>query len=336
MTKTETRLRARMCCVAAAVSLGLIAGCAKKDDSSVAKSSTTVELAAQSEEASAGGVAARSAGATASTTRFVSEMNLPCLDKDKNVVWMEFGRVQNPMGLSDRWLRLEGGAAYFYGFDRAQAPEAVVGVSSVYVSSSSTSKEAIAIAFFDPARGATLKPTDLYWERVDTSVSGAPRVTQVGVCFESEEHSAKMARYAHSVARTTPPSQARSAAAAYQATDVAGAARAASDAADAAAAAADAAAAPYDWGTPVTEEPVRASFDCARASTAAERMVCADQELGDRDIEMARAFRAALQSSSDQAALRKSQRTWIREVQSRCDSRECLLSAYEARTAELL
>ena len=55
-----------------------------------------------------------------------------------------------------------------------------------------------------------------------------------------------------------------------------------------------------------------ASFDCARAGTRTEKMICADKALSALDSELALAFRDAVQLSPTPARLTAEQRNWLR------------------------
>ncbi|MHB0667894.1 lysozyme inhibitor LprI family protein, partial [Roseomonas mucosa] len=75
-----------------------------------------------------------------------------------------------------------------------------------------------------------------------------------------------------------------------------------------------------------------ASFDCAKAGSAVERMICRDSGLSSLDEEMAAAFRAA--GGGGVPELRAGQREWLAE-RNRCRTESCLRTAYEQRVATL-
>lgn len=92
----------------------------------------------------------------------------------------------------------------------------------------------------------------------------------------------------------------------------------------------------------------RASFDCGAPSTAVEIAICADARLGEADVALAAAYRAALSGLSGAvlAELKASQRRWLAFVEGRCPlgvvggippvlGRACIRSAFELRTAQL-
>lgn len=80
----------------------------------------------------------------------------------------------------------------------------------------------------------------------------------------------------------------------------------------------------------------RPSFDCGRANTQAEEMVCADPALAAADRQLARAFRRALRSGAPYDELRAEQDDWleIREDAARRSPR-ALASVYDQRIEEL-
>ncbi len=98
---------------------------------------------------------------------------------------------------------------------------------------------------------------------------------------------------------------------------------------------------------PVGEVP-RASFDCESPKTALEIVICADSELGQKDIELAHVYGEtdAVMGPSQHARLVESERNWLRFVSSNCPlgavggippilARACVRSAFEVRIAQL-
>jgi uncharacterized protein len=75
-----------------------------------------------------------------------------------------------------------------------------------------------------------------------------------------------------------------------------------------------------------------ASFDCAKAKSKVEKLVCADAALSKLDEKLAVAFRNA---ASDWDSAYNSQREWLRETRDRCDDVACLAKVYPARIEEL-
>lgn len=70
------------------------------------------------------------------------------------------------------------------------------------------------------------------------------------------------------------------------------------------------------------------SFDCRKAETAIEKMVCADPELSALDEQLATAFAAARARGDVEPA---HQRAWLKDVRARCADIACLKQVYRVR-----
>jgi uncharacterized protein len=83
-----------------------------------------------------------------------------------------------------------------------------------------------------------------------------------------------------------------------------------------------------------------ASFDCRRAATKIERMVCATPNLSALDEELAAVYRGALAemaSAGERAdSLKRDQLQWLRYTRDACRASECLRKAYEERITWLM
>lgn len=78
-----------------------------------------------------------------------------------------------------------------------------------------------------------------------------------------------------------------------------------------------------------------ASFDCAKATTAVEKTICASPRLSALDGELAATY-AAARKLGGSAALRDEQRRWAAKSRDACGtSADCLEAAYLLRIAEL-
>lgn len=78
-----------------------------------------------------------------------------------------------------------------------------------------------------------------------------------------------------------------------------------------------------------------ASFDCAKASTGVERMICEDPETSDLDSEYGAVFEGLLARSSAKADVRSGARSWLTNVRNRCQDSGCLRAAYRERIANI-
>ena len=72
-----------------------------------------------------------------------------------------------------------------------------------------------------------------------------------------------------------------------------------------------------------------ASFDCAKAVSAVEKLICENPALSDLDEQMARAYREKV--AIDPELSRTEQRVWISETRNRCVDGGCLYTAYRNR-----
>ena len=73
-----------------------------------------------------------------------------------------------------------------------------------------------------------------------------------------------------------------------------------------------------------------ASFDCGKAGTKVEKVICADAELSKLDEELSSAYADALKST-DPAKLKAEQKAWLKD-RNRCAYVECIQTAYRQRT----
>jgi len=73
-----------------------------------------------------------------------------------------------------------------------------------------------------------------------------------------------------------------------------------------------------------------ASFDCAKASTKIEKLICTDAALSKLDEELAVAYKAALQDENRAESIRQTQKQWMKE-RNTCTDADCVKRAYAAR-----
>jgi uncharacterized protein len=78
------------------------------------------------------------------------------------------------------------------------------------------------------------------------------------------------------------------------------------------------------------------SFDCAKAQTRIERMVCADRAIADLDEYLGRYYSAARAAvPAAESCLRDDQQQWLKTKREACQDATCLRTAYLERLAEL-
>lgn len=78
-----------------------------------------------------------------------------------------------------------------------------------------------------------------------------------------------------------------------------------------------------------------ASFDCARAATRTEKMICQHPDLSQADKALGDNYKLALKRSASAAALKREQQAWIAQVRNACADHACLVKTYAARNAAL-
>ncbi len=71
-----------------------------------------------------------------------------------------------------------------------------------------------------------------------------------------------------------------------------------------------------------------ASFDCTKASTTVEKLICQDNGLSRADDNLAIAYQHAMSAVSDKEALKNQQRTWLKDTRNKCQDTYCLYTAY--------
>lgn len=75
-----------------------------------------------------------------------------------------------------------------------------------------------------------------------------------------------------------------------------------------------------------------ASFDCTKAQSPVEKMVCADPTLSQLDEELATTFRRAV---ANDPQIRRQQQAWLRDTREKCGTVECLTTAYRTQIQTL-
>lgn len=80
-----------------------------------------------------------------------------------------------------------------------------------------------------------------------------------------------------------------------------------------------------------------ASFDCTKAASKIEKMICNNQELSDLDSRMAQAYKDALSVYDYYAGLQvtREQKNWLSHTRHRCNDDACLKSTYLSRIEKL-
>ncbi|MFQ2188368.1 lysozyme inhibitor LprI family protein [Aeromonas jandaei] len=78
-----------------------------------------------------------------------------------------------------------------------------------------------------------------------------------------------------------------------------------------------------------------ASFDCKKAKTSNEKLICMTPELSQLDEELAKIYLLSLKNSADNDIIKKSQRAWLKQIKKECSSADCLIKNYRIRLETL-
>jgi uncharacterized protein len=77
------------------------------------------------------------------------------------------------------------------------------------------------------------------------------------------------------------------------------------------------------------------SFNCEKAQSAIEKMICSDESLSAVDSELAKVFSALKTHIADKSSIVSDQRNWLKVVRDKCETVVCLQEAYQARSGYL-
>lgn len=77
------------------------------------------------------------------------------------------------------------------------------------------------------------------------------------------------------------------------------------------------------------------SFDCTKASTGPERLICSSKELSEFDVKLGQLYSSALVTSMDKEAFKNESRVWLKSVRNACSDVVCMAEAYKQRIAQL-
>lgn len=86
---------------------------------------------------------------------------------------------------------------------------------------------------------------------------------------------------------------------------------------------------------PLPDAHVRPSFDCLKARTLVEKLICANPKLARMDARMAIAYFTLRTNNSSSKSLLQEQRRWLRELRNKCEDLECLATVYQERILRL-
>jgi len=80
-----------------------------------------------------------------------------------------------------------------------------------------------------------------------------------------------------------------------------------------------------------------ASFDCAKAGTNIEKLICSTSELSSLDEELGDSYRAILDiyGGEERSKTVSEQRRWLKHIRNKCGTDNCLVKVYVARIKEI-
>lgn len=84
----------------------------------------------------------------------------------------------------------------------------------------------------------------------------------------------------------------------------------------------------------VTQPGRAASFNCGKAASKVEKLICADAELSKLDEKLAEVYSKASKEEHDEEKLQRQQQMWLQE-RNRCTDIPCLRDRYQQRIAKL-
>lgn len=76
-------------------------------------------------------------------------------------------------------------------------------------------------------------------------------------------------------------------------------------------------------------------FDCAKATTKPEQLICSNSDLSAADLKLSQLFKQIFNSAEDKEALKKDQLAWMKNRRNVCADVPCMLEAYRERIAVL-
>jgi len=92
---------------------------------------------------------------------------------------------------------------------------------------------------------------------------------------------------------------------------------------------------PTSASTPKQMSSISPSFDCGKASTESERLICSNNDLAKADIQLAHAYKDAINKATDKSALRSEQNRWLKNERDTCTDVNRMLYVYQVRIVQL-
>lgn len=78
------------------------------------------------------------------------------------------------------------------------------------------------------------------------------------------------------------------------------------------------------------------SFDCSKANSTVNDLICSDKELSALDVDLSQAYKDLLNSNNyDNGALKSDQLEWLKGMLNSCRDKVCIKSEYENRIGQI-
>lgn len=77
------------------------------------------------------------------------------------------------------------------------------------------------------------------------------------------------------------------------------------------------------------------SFDCQKAKSIVERMICDSESLAEQDGSLASFYRIVYDAAEDKNSIQQEQRHWIKNIRDKCTDKTCIEKAYSDRISYL-
>lgn len=81
--------------------------------------------------------------------------------------------------------------------------------------------------------------------------------------------------------------------------------------------------------------PVQPSFDCNKASTKVEKLICSSSEVAAADVQLSQLYKQLVVNSPAAEAIIADQKVWMKSVRGACVDVQCLALAYQLRIQQL-
>lgn len=85
----------------------------------------------------------------------------------------------------------------------------------------------------------------------------------------------------------------------------------------------------------VEQTSVQPSFDCNKASTKVEKLICSASDVAAADVQLSQLYKQLIANSPDAEAIIADQKVWMKSVRGACADVQCLNLAYQLRIQQL-